>query len=247
MFGLFPRMPKKRFASPEAKEALHRRGLDSLDAIYRAAVDARHRHVGRSVWSTELADENGPFVAYFKLNWERPRVWPRMTDIVTGQALQNLAEREWRGIGALESLGFLVPERLALFEDGGVRRRAAVVVREVPPRLSLQNMLKDGTWAQLSDEDRRSLMLAVNQTLARISSAGLGWRSPSCRHFFPVKDARGNWRMWLIDCEGVHRAGTREILTRDCDKFIRSLTRARVDQDTLSLARECKELTLAAA
>jgi hypothetical protein len=247
MLRLFSRGRKVTFGSPEAEDVLRRHSLDTLDAIYRAAASARSRHAARAVWSHRLTDANSPFTAYFKLEWGPARIWPRMTDLASGQVLQSLLEREWRGIAAMKSLGFLVPERLALLEERRPTRRCAVVLREVEPKASLRDMFSSGAWRSLPEHERFALLEAVKETLLRIHAAGLSWRGADCRHFYPAKDAQGRWQMWLIDCEGVHRVHSRRGLVRDCDKFFRSLVRGGIDEDIVRLARHYREQTIAAA
>jgi Lipopolysaccharide kinase (Kdo/WaaP) family len=234
-----PLRPLILFESPVAEVALRRQGLATLDAIFAGQASAEVRHVGRAVLKTELpglgrATETG----YIKLSWGRRRWWPRMSDIRTGQVLQSLAVREWEGLKTFERLGLQVPERLALLEEGALWKRSALILRAVPPPASLSDMILDGSWLRLPREDRGRILDEVARTLAQIHDAGWAWRSISTRHVFPQRDARGDWKIWLIDCEGVHRARSAAILQRDLRRFLRALCHDHADEQTLETMRD---------
>jgi hypothetical protein len=89
----------------------------------------------------------------------------------------------------------------------------------------------------MSLKDRRLILEQVAQTLCRIHSAGWAWRSISTRHVFPQRDSRDDWQIWLIDCEGVHRARSRTLLQRDFRRFMRALVHDFADEQTLELAQ----------
>jgi Lipopolysaccharide kinase (Kdo/WaaP) family len=232
-----PLRPLVLFESPAAEVALRRRGLATLDAIFAGQASAQLRHVGRAVLRTELPGLGGETV-YVKLSWGRRRWWPRMADIRTGQVFQSLAIREWEGLKTFERLGLRVPERLALLEEGALWKRSALILRAVPPPASLSDMILDRSWLRLPLEDRGLILEAVARTLAQIHEAGWAWRSISTRHVFPQRDARGEWKIWLIDCEGVHRARSAAILERDVRRFLRALSHDQADQQTLETMRD---------
>ena len=232
------------FATDWARTLLTENGLADIDAVFEAGSQTELRHTGRGVWETQLADEQGESVrAFVKMHWGRRRLWPRMTDLKTGQVFQSLPEREWRGIGQFQSIGLNVPERLVLFREGMLSMRSAIIVREVPPRQSIDEMLQDGSWQQLSSDQRASLLEAVMATLHTMYTAGVGWRGVSSRHFFPELQSDDSWKIWLIDCEGVHNRVTQKTISRSFQKLWRSMKESGADQTTLdSLETEIDRL-----
>src|SRR5262249_27739782 len=162
-------------------------------------------HRGRGVWSTWLRDAGGSQGRVFiKMQWGRRRLLPRLTDLKTGQAFQCLPQREWHGLVQFERLGLHVPQRLACFGEGSIHFRAAVVIRAVPPEHSIDDLLRRGLWHQLPAESRAAILDAVVKTVRSIHDSGLEWRSISSKHFFPQQTDDSAWKLWLIDCEGVH-------------------------------------------
>jgi len=227
------------FDSPTAEGILRRHGLDSLDAIFRAAQEATPHHVGRAVWKTQLEDDTGrPFTVFIKMSWGRRRWWPRLTDILAGQVFKSLAVREWQGLERLSQIGLRVPQRMALFDKGLFWKRSAIIVREVPPPVSLSEMVCRGTWAQMPVTDRHAIFEAVSRMIDRIHSSGLAWRGISSRHIYPKRLATGRWELWLIDCEGVHKARSRSVKERDLRKLERALRHDRADAATVALVRK---------
>ncbi len=229
-----PLRPQIVFTSPAAEAALRTHGLGTLDAIFRDRATAQVRHVGRAVLKTELPGLGGPTeTVYVKLSWGRRRWWPRMSDIRTGQVLKSLAVREWEGLEVFERLGLAVPERLALLEEGALWKRSALILWAVPPPASLSDMILDGSWLRLPLADRKLILEEVGRTLGHIHASGWAWRSISTRHVFPQRNGRGGWEIWLIDCEGVHRARSAAILERDFRRFLRALRHDQADRQTL--------------
>jgi hypothetical protein len=226
------------FASPATEAVLQQQGLGSLDQIFQKRSAAHVRHNGRAVWKTELRGADGEtFTAFVKLSWGRRRWWPRLSDIRTGQVFKSLAVREWEGLAVLERLGFHVPERMAILEEGLLWKRSALILRAVPPPASLSDMILDGRWLSQAVEDRRSILDEVARTLCRMHKLGWAWRSISTRHVFPQRASGNGWEIWLIDCEGVHRARSAEILDRDFHRFLRALAHDRADEQTLEMMR----------
>lgn len=219
---------------------MRRHGLANLDAIFRAGQEAQPRHVGRAVWKTELRDDTDrPFTAFIKMSWGRRRWWPRMPDILSGQVFESLALREWHGLDRLSQIGLRVPQRMALFDEGILWRRSAIILRAVPPPVSISEMVASGAWAQLPRRDRHAIFEAVALMLDKMHDAGLAWRCISSRHIFPQRVAAGRWELWLIDCEGVHKSRSRTVKERDLRKLERALRHDRADAATLALVREC--------
>jgi hypothetical protein len=227
------------FDSPTAEGILRRHGLESLDSIFRAGEGARPRHIGRAVWGTELRDDTGrPFTAFVKMSWGRRRWWPRMPDIIAGQVFKSLAVREWEGLDQLSQIGLRVPQRMAIFDEGVFWRRSAIIVRAVPPPASISEMVSSGAWAQLPRTERHAIFEAVARMLDRIHAARLAWRGISSRHIFPHRVSAGRWELWLIDCEGVHKARSQSAKERDLRKLERALRDDRADAATVALVRQ---------
>jgi hypothetical protein len=230
--------PLAVFESPSTEAVLRRNGLATLETIFERQSSAHVRHVGRAVWKTDVQGEDGqPLTVFVKLSWGRRRWWPRLSDIRTGQVLKSLAVREWEGLAVFERLGLQVPERLAILEEGLLWKRSALILKAVPPPASLSDMILDGSWLRLPPEDRRLILAEFGRTLRRLHGSGWAWRSVSTRHVFPQRNGRGGWENWLIDCEGVHRARSPEILRRDFRRFLRALLHDRADEQTLETMR----------
>jgi hypothetical protein len=233
-----PVRPLLMFASPATEALLQQEGLGSLDQIFEKRAEAHVRHNGRAVWKTELRGAEGEiFTAFVKLSWGRRRWWPRLSDIRTGQVLKSLAVREWEGLTVLERLGFHVPERMAILEEGLLWKRSALIIKAVPPPASLSDMILDGSWLSLPLEDRSLILEEVARALCRMHKSGWAWRSISTRHVFPQRTGRNGWDIWLIDCEGVHRARSTEMLHRDFRRFLRALAHDRADEQTSEMMR----------
>lgn len=232
-----PVRPLIHFESPTTESLLRQNGLGTLDAIFTRRSAAQLRHVGRAVSKVQLHDADGKIVtAYVKLSWGRRRWWPRMADLRTGQVFKSLAVREWEGLAVFERLGLQVPQRLAILEEGLLWKRSALIVKAVPPAASLSDMILDGSWLLLSRTDRALILEEFGRTLCLIHDSGWAWRSISTRHVFPQQNARG-WELWLIDCEGVHRAGSPAHLNRDFRRFLRALSHDHADAETVEMMR----------
>jgi hypothetical protein len=227
------------FDSPTAENILRRHGLQCLDSVFQAGREAQAHHLGRAVWKTRLNDDTGrPFTVYVKLSWGRRRWWPRLTDILSGQVLKSLAVREWQGLERLSQIGLRVPQRMALFDEGLFWRRSAIIVREVPPPISLSEMVCSGVWTRLPITDRCAIFEAIARMIERIHAAGFAWRGISSRHIYPQRLPSGRWELWLIDCEGVHPARSRSAKERDLRKLERALRHDRADAATVALVRD---------
>jgi len=221
------------YASDAARKMLCRNGLADIDAVFSKGASAPCRHEGRSVWKVRLTSEHDePVSVFVKMHWGRRRFWPRMADLKTGQVFQSQPVREWHGLHRLESIGLHVPERLALFRHGLLMFRSAVIVRAVPPKHSLYDMIQNGRWERLSTGCRESLLDAVVSTIRKIHAAGYGWRGTSSKHFYPELHNDDTWKLWLIDCEGVHGRATQRTFQRDFRKFSKCLKLAGADQKT---------------
>lgn len=218
------------FASQSAQELLRLNGLGDLDAIFDQGMHVRSRHEGRSVWDVHLRNQEGGVThAYIKMNWGKVRMWARSTDLRHGQMFHSLPRREWDGLEKLSQLGLYVPERLALLESGFFNFRSAVITVSIPQPKSIYHMMREGDWAKLSVSDRSSIFHEVVRTMRRIHGANLAWRGTSTIHFFPQR-VGNSWKVWLIDCEGVHGGATPRDVQRDFKKLIKSMWQSGADQ-----------------
>ncbi len=220
------------YESPEAREIMHRSGLTNLDRLFSLTRYSVHGHRGRAVIPMALPGAVKAVPSFIKLNWGRRRVWPRMTDLKSGQFLKSFPHREWLGIERLREIGVQVPERIALLRHGVLRFREAVVLKEVPPRYSLHDLFANGGWERLSGELQQELLATVAKTLAKIHEAGLAWRGVCTRHFFPAQEADESWKVWLIDCEGVHRSRAEKDRRRDHRKMMKAMNCSAADSAT---------------
>ncbi|MCA9114736.1 MAG: hypothetical protein KDA79_06585 [Planctomycetaceae bacterium] len=242
-------LQKSEFDSPETRAQLAAAGLDSLDGLHDVRGEAFNQRADRVVWTCLLPETASGTERriYIKLNRGRRRLWPRMTDLKTGQVGQTLTTREWNGIGVLAGLGLAVPRRLALLEEGLLHFRSAVVMDAVPPADSVDMLLQNGGWWQLSPADRNQILEGMIGTVVRISAAGFGWRGTGSRHFYPERQPDGQWKHWLIDCEGVHRSTSPAVLRRDLDKLARSMVESGADQPALDRLTTLIDSALAGA
>ncbi len=242
---LEPSRRPRRFGSEAARRLLMQNALDDLDRVFYFGDRCVHQRRGRAVTQIKLGEAGGKTItAFVKLNWGRRRLVPRWTDMRRGQAFQSLPVREWEGLELFQSLGLLVPERLALLQRGWFWFQEAVIVRRVPPRFSLDEMLRNGDWRRLPYEDKQDLAESIIDVMHRIHRAGLGWRGTGTRHFFPERTPAGRWQLWLIDCEGVHRQATLRSMLRDYRKLHRSLEISGANRPTLELFQELTEAAL---
>lgn len=230
------------FSSEAARDLLQDHGLGEIESIFARGKSAHCRHAGRSVWDTRLTNSTGePVRVYVKMNWGRRRLWPRMTDLKTGQWLWSHPVREWHGLGALSRLGLNVPERLAVFHAGLMSFRAAVVMRAIPLATSVQTLLESGDWRRLPENRRARILDRMLEVMQTIHAAGYGWRGTSVGHFYPRLDdadtENESRSMWLIDCEGVHPRASRRTYERDYRKLLRSFGQVGADRATLDLMR----------
>ena len=58
------------------------------------------------------------------------------------------------------------------------------------------------------------------------------------KHIYPQQVANGDWRIWLIDCEGVRRRPTRRQRHRDRRLLLRSIAAASGDAALLDMLRQ---------
>ncbi|HUG90257.1 MAG TPA: lipopolysaccharide kinase InaA family protein [Planctomycetaceae bacterium] len=224
------------WGSDAARALLEHNGLADVDRVFSRFRPDRWRHAGRAVVEAALPSPGGGERRVFvKLSFGRRRWWPRMADLKTGQFWQSLPLREWRGIERLEALGLFVPERIGLYGEGLWRSRAAVIVGAVPAPHSIDELLRSGRWRHLDRPDREFILEEVVAAARRIHAAGLAWRGICSRHFFPVRQPDGRWRLWLIDLEGLHRRRGSRPVERDFSKLLRAMQASGADAETLEV------------
>jgi hypothetical protein len=222
------------FASDDARRICFRNGLFEGDDLYSLGSPVYHQHRGRCVHAATLEEETGqPLWVFIKKQTGRLRLIPRLTDLKTGQVFHSLPRREWDGIERLSSVGLHVPERLALYHEGLFFFRAAIVLREVPPRQSVDAMLRNGTWFRLASSEQDSILDAMVSTMETIHQAGLIWRGVSSKHFFPELQDDAAWKLWLIDCEGVYARRSTRARKQSYLKLFRSMKESGADFRTL--------------
>ena len=122
----------------------------------------------------------------------------------------------------LQDFGLAVSQPLAVFWQGWGVRRGAVVTQAVPPKYSLADLIVRGDYDRLTAECRRSLIHAALEVIERFQKSGLAWRSMKPKHFYPEQLPGNQWRVWLIDCEGIYRSMHGRDLHRGWRDFLRS-------------------------
>jgi hypothetical protein len=227
------------FENESAARCLREQGLTDFGRLFALERMRSQRHDGRTVAQATMTGPDGRTQPLFvKLHWGRQRLWPRMSELRAGQALQSLPEREWRAIEQVGRLGLQVPEKLAVLREGFWWFRAAVLLRAVPPAHSLDDMLRNGSWRSLGRERQQPLLAAVVSDVRRIHAAGLVWRGVCTRHFFPQEQPDGRWSMWLIDLEGIRPGRRQTQFERDERKLLRALEISGADADCLHRVRD---------
>ncbi|HEY4233508.1 MAG TPA: lipopolysaccharide kinase InaA family protein [Lacipirellulaceae bacterium] len=215
------------FASNEVERLLTANGLTDLDAAFRLGepLSGMHevrasRHQVKRVVRCVLNDATSQADVYIKRQWRRTRWIPRPADIRRGIGLKCSPIHEWQGLRILQDAGLNVAEPLALFWQGWGFSRGAVVTRAVPARWSIADMLLGGDLQQMASERLGSLIEAAVDVVARLRRARLSWRSMKAKHFYPEEMANGQWRIWLIDCEGVYPGATERDCRRDWRRYL---------------------------
>jgi hypothetical protein len=230
-----------RFATDEVRRLLAANGLCDLESAFRRGepLDELHdrrasRHEYKRVVKVDLNGSAGIERVYIKRQWRMSRWIPRLTDILHRTRIRCAPIHEWHGLHILQHAGFHVSEPLALFWRGWGFSRGAIITRAVPPQYSLADMLTRGDLQSMSAERWESLILAVANVIARMHRARISWRSMKAKHFYPEEVAQGEWRIWLIDCEGVSRRSTPRDRWGEWRQFLRYIgARAPRMQDSL--------------
>ncbi len=222
---------RSQFASDGIAELLRANGLCSLDDAFHLGevVDEQHRqratrHENKRVVKFDLKGPSGTTPVYIKRQWRRERWIPRPTDIRHRIGLQCSPVHEWRGLRILQDAGFNVSQPLALFYRGWGFVRGAVVTRAVPPSCSMADMLLSGALQAMDIRRRDSLIEEAAGVAARLHRTRIAWRSMKAKHFYPEELSHGNWRIWLIDCEGVYRWASQRDRNREWKTFLHYFT-----------------------
>jgi hypothetical protein len=220
-----------RFASDEIERLLAANGIYDLDSAFQMgdSLDDLHqrratRHSFKRVVKVELKGAGVTTTAYIKRQWRREPLLPRPTDIWHRIRLQCSPMHEWHGLRTLQALGFHVSEPLGLFWRGWGLWRGAIITRAVPSERSMLDMLLSGELQRMDSARRQSLMQAATEVVVRLNAAKVAWRSMKPKHFYPEDLGRGNWRIWLIDCEGVFRWASRRECDRQWRMYLKSFT-----------------------
>ncbi len=224
------------FSQVSVREWLAGNAFSRIDELFAHPHAVSTRHAGRAVYSTELSDGKEDSAEVFvKLHWGRRPYLPRISDLSTGALFRPLPQLEWRGQQRFRDAGLHVPESLALLQRSSVRSfRSAIIMRAVPVRLSIHDLLRFGKWTEIPLADRSMILEKVATITHRIHDCGLAWRGISCKHFLPERRRDGSWRLWLLDCEGVHALRGRRTKKRDLRKLYGSFEHMGADAATLS-------------
>ncbi len=225
------------FASGDCEQLLTENDLANIGQVNEYDADQSEfsqRHAGRCVWRINLnRGHKPPVVAYVKKQDGARRYWPRSTDIKSGQVLQTYPIREWNGLLRLQAAGILTAQPMALFHRGWLHVSSAIITEAVPPAHSIDELLHQNKVTQWSGEEWQGLLDKVMDTTIQIYESGLAWKGSSTRHFYPELQSDGSWKVWLIDCEGVHYNVSPKVALREHDKLIRSFAESKANNDTL--------------
>ena len=220
------------YASSDAQRLLTSAGLNSIDDAFRIGQPLEgmrrlkgSRHEYKEVVIANLARDNLSSQIYIKRQWRRERLLPRWTDVRRKRFTFGCPVAEWQGLMRLRSVGISAAEPLALFRQSWCSARSAILTRAVPAAHSLNELLDLGIVQTLHTDQAISLAGAVLHTIEQIQAAGLGWRSMKAKHFYPELLDTGEWRVWLIDCEGVYARASRRDRSKDRRRFLESLHR----------------------
>lgn len=212
------------FAVPsdcDASPDLHTAALDDLLALPR---DPQAKHPHKDVLCFRDEGQLCRSTIYIKRQWAWDRRVPRWSDWRDGVAGDPDPVREARGLALLHEVGLSVPTPLRLLRDPQPGSpRAALLMSAVPAVRSLADWLSAGDVARLGPLERRALVVAIAGTVGMIHQRGLRWRSMKAKHLYPQLTTGGDWRIWLIDCEGVRPRATRRQRRRDRRLLLRTI------------------------
>lgn len=218
------------FGSAHARDILTAHGLVTLDALLDFGHALPCRHVGRGLALGELSDGKETIQVYLKKQTRRLHWVPRLIDMRQNKAFLPYPACEWRGLALFRAAGFLTPEPLVMARQGRFSPRSVVMVRALPCKDSLAELIHRRVPEHLDPSDRAGLIDALVGTIERIHAAGLGWRGMEAKHFYPEHGPDGTWRVWLLDCESVHTRVRGHDLGRQREKFVRKLHELDADE-----------------
>jgi hypothetical protein len=218
------------FGSAHARDTLIAHGLTNLEALLEFGDPLPCRHVGRGLALGELTDGSETIQVFLKKQTQVLHRIPRLIDLRQNKGFLPYPVCEWRGLAMFREAGFLTPEPLVLARRGWYSPRSVVMVRALPCKDSLAELIRQHLPERLEPSDRAALIDALAGTIKRIHAAGLGWRGMEAKHFYPEHGPDGAWRVWLLDCESVHRRVTRHDVRQQREKFVRKLRELRADE-----------------
>ena len=163
---------------------------------------------------------------------------PRLPDLRHGKAFWPYPVCEWQGLALFHKAGLPTPEPLALLRKSWYSPRSAVITQSLPCEENLGEGIRDGLLERIKLSRRATLIAALVETIERIHGAGLGWRGMEAKHFYPESRPGDGWRVWLLDCEGVHHRVTRRDIRRQREKFVRKLREVRAEEGFVEEIRQ---------
>ena len=137
--------------------------------------------------------------------------------------------REWHGLNLLRSWGLSAAEPLALFTRS-LSAASAVVTAGVPGEHSLRELAGTSFFGDLDADSQDTLVHEICRAIHIIHDRGYGWRGMDARHLYPERRSDGGYRIWLLDCEGVHRRRNRSAVDRDIGRLQKSLRKSDVPE-----------------
>lgn len=220
-------------ANPEIDSILTKIGLHNIDDVFDVGSPLEgqyeklgNRHHNRDVRRLTIQDTD--IDLYIKRQWRPTRYIPRPIDIRTG-LWRSTPVNEWRGLHLLRSIGLNTAKPWALFKGALTDARSAIIIKALPVSNSLDLLLRED--ASLFKDVAELEMLSRNISLVfmKLFSANMTWRSATAKHIYPEKSDSNNWKLYLLDCEGVHSNISSKDKKRCIRNFIESVTKVDTD------------------
>jgi hypothetical protein len=239
---------KRLCSSLEVDRILTKNGILTIDDVFNSGLPLQgslkklgNRHDNRDVRRLTIKDGSVEIHLYIKRQWRPTRYIPRTIDIRTG-LWRSTPVNEWRGLHLLRGIGLNTAEPWALFQGVLTDARSAIIIRALPVSSSLDFLLRED--AALLRETGGVEMLSRNivQIFMQLFSANLTWRSATAKHIYPEKIDSQNWKLWLLDCEGVHANISSKDKRRCVRNFIESVSK--VDAEGYFTEKLCADLSL---
>ena len=197
--------------------------------------DGRHDH--KQVACLSIDVEDGPEKLFIKRQMRSPRLLPTLKGFREHGPFAGDPVREWQGLNLLRSWGLSAAEPLALFTRR-LSTESAVVTAGVPGGQSLRELVPAGFFDDLDDESLDLLIGAICRPIHTIHDHGFGWRGMDVRHIFPERRSDGDFRIWLIDCEGIYRRRRQSDADRDMMRLCKSLSKWAVPEEFIRCLME---------